>query len=124
MNVVAWILSGLLALAMLGAGGSKLATSREKLLANPRMSWAGQFTNGQVKTIAALEVLAAVGLIVPWATGIVPVLTPLAAVGVVVLMVGAIVVHGRRGELKQTLPVNAVLGLVALVVAVLRFAQL
>lgn len=124
MNIVAWILSGLLAFAMIGAGGNKLAKSHEKLLSDPRMGWAEKFSNGQVKTIGALEVLAGIGLILPWATGILPVLTPLAGVGVVALMVGALIVHARRGELKQALPVNTVLALIGLVVAVIRFAQL
>ena len=124
MNVLAWILSGLLALAMLGAGGNKLAVSHETLVANPRMGWAAQFSNGQVKTIATLEVLAAIGLIVPWLTGIAAVLTPLAAVGGAVLMVGALVVHSRRGELKAVWPVNTILLLLGLAVAGIGFAQL
>ena len=124
MNIVAWVLSVLLALAMIGAGLGKLTVSHEKLLANPRMGWAEQFSGGQVKTIAALEVLAAIGLILPWLTGIAPVLTPLAAVGVVALMVGALIVHARRGELKDALPVNSMLALIGIVVAVLRFSQL
>ena len=124
MNVVAWILSALLAVAFLGAGGSKLAAGREKLLKNPRMGWVEDFSEGQLRTIAGLEVLGALGVILPWLLDVVRVLTPLAAVGLALIMVGALVVHGRRGELKDAVPANGVLLAVAVVVAVLRFAQL
>lgn len=124
MNIVAWILSGLLAAFFLFAGGSKLATPRGKLLENPRMGWAEDFTSPQIKVIAGLEVLAAIGLILPWALDIAPVLTPLAAVGLALMMLGALVVHGRRHELRQALPVNSVMLLIAVVVAVIRFGQL
>ena len=123
MNVVAWILSGLLALAYLGAGLAKIATPREKLLANERMAWTADFQPSQVKLIGVAEVLGAIGLILPWATGIAPVLTPIAAVGLVLLQVGAGLTHLRRKE-TQALPINAVLALLALVVAIIRFAQL
>lgn len=124
MNVLAWILSALLAIAFLGAGASKLVTPREKLLANPRMSWAGDFSDVQVKAIATLEVLASIGLILPWLLDVARVLTPLAAVGLALTMIGALVTHGRRGELKQAAPVNSLLLVIAVAVAVIRFSQL
>jgi len=123
-NVLAWILSALLAIAFLGAGASKLVTPREKLLANPRMSWAGDFSDVQVKAIATLEVLASIGLILPWLLDVARVLTPLAAVGLALTMIGALVTHGRRGELKQAAPVNSLLLVIAVAVAVIRFSQL
>ena len=124
MNIAAWILSALLAFAIGGAGVAKLATPYGKLAENPRMAWAGDFSAGQVKAIGTVEVLATLGLILPWLTGIARVLTPLAAVGVVIIMIGALVVHARRDELKAALPVNSVLLLLGVVVAVLRFSQL
>jgi len=123
-NILAWILSGLLAAAFLGAGLSKLLTPREKLIANPRMAWANDFSNTQVKTIAGFEVLASIGLILPWLLDIARVLTPLAATGLAITMIGALATHGRRGELKQALPVNSVLLALAVAVAVIRFSQL
>jgi hypothetical protein len=123
-NTITWILSGLLAFAFLGAGAAKLASSRRSLLANPRMAWAHDFSNAQVKGIGGLEVLGAVGVILPWLLDIARVLTPVAALGLAALMVGALVVHARRGELKQALPVNSVLLAVAVAVAALRFSQL
>ena len=124
MNVLAWILSGLLAVAFIGAGGMKLATSREKLLENPRMGWVKDFSNPALKTIAALEVLGGIGLVLPWLLDIARVLTPLAAVGLALTMVGALVVHARRGELKEAAPANGVLLILAVAVAVIRFGQL
>lgn len=124
MNVVAWILSGLLAVTFLGAGGAKLLTPREKLLANPRMQWTSDFTSSQVKGIGAVEVLGAIGVILPWLLNIARILTPLAAVGLAITMVGALMTHRRRGELKEALPVNSVLFAIAAAVAVIRFSQL
>ncbi|MFD0475128.1 DoxX family protein [Nonomuraea thailandensis] len=54
-----------------------------------------------LKVLGAIEVLGAAGLILPAVTGIAPVLVPVAAVGVVVLMVGAMVTHLRRGEVSS-----------------------
>ncbi|MFF2183591.1 DoxX family protein [Streptomyces sp. NPDC058155] len=118
MNVFLWILQALLAAAMLAAGGGKLAQPYEKTAES--MAWARSFSAGQVKTIAALEVVAALGLILPAATGIATVLTPLAAVGVALIMIGAVVTHARRGE-WPSVGINIVLLAVAIVIAWGRF---
>ncbi|MEV6344706.1 DoxX family protein [Actinoplanes sp. NPDC051851] len=119
MNIVLWIIAGLLAVAFLGAGAMKLSQPREKLVASG-MGWAGDFSPGAVKAIGALELLAAIGLILPAALDIAPVLVPLAAVGLVLTMIGAIVVHARRKENPMIVP-NVVLLLLAAVVAWGRF---
>jgi hypothetical protein len=98
MNIALWVLQGLVAIAMLGAGGMKLATPKAKLGANPHMGWTSDYSEGQIKLIGFAEVLGAIGLVVPWVTGIVPVLTSLAAAGLVVLMIGAAVTHLKRKE--------------------------
>ncbi|WP_433367427.1 DoxX family protein [Actinoplanes sp. CA-142083] len=114
MNIFLWILAGVLAAAFLGSGVLKLMWSRERLVASG-MAWAGQFSDRSVKAIGVLEILAAVGLVVPAALDIAPVLAPLAATGLALLMAGAIVTHVRRHEM-QPLAVNAVfLGLSAFV---------
>ena len=99
MNVVLWIIAGLLALAFLGAGLTKLVQPKEKLAAT--MGWVDDFSPGTVKLIGGLEVLAAIGLVLPAALDVVPVLVPLAAVGLVALMVGAAITHARRGEQRH-----------------------
>ncbi|SEF91037.1 DoxX-like family protein [Nonomuraea solani] len=119
MNVVLWIIAALLALAFLAAGAMKLAQPKEKLAA-AGMAWTDDFSAGAVKGIGALEALAALGLILPAVTGIAPVLTPLAATGLVLVMAGAAVVHARRKEFPM-IAANVVLLILAAVVAWGRF---
>jgi len=118
MNVALWIAAGLLALVMLASGGAKALQPKEKLRA--RMGWVDDFPDGGVKAIGILEVLAGIGLILPPLVGIAEILTPIAAAGVAVIMVGAIVVHVRRKEYPG-LPVNVILLVLALFVAWGRF---
>ncbi|MDT7710097.1 MAG: hypothetical protein QOG20_5704 [Pseudonocardiales bacterium] len=119
MNIVAWILQIVLAVAFLAAGGMKLARPKPALV-SAGMGYAEDYTDSNIKLIGAIEVIGAIGLIVPWLTGIAPILTPIAAVGLALVMAGAVVVHIRRKE--QFVP-PLVLGVLALVVAVLRFAS-
>ncbi|MER7071368.1 DoxX family protein [Terrabacter sp. NPDC000476] len=119
MDIVLWILAGLLAVAFLGSGGMKLARSKEELAASG-MGWTEGFGQGTIRLIGVLEVLAAVGLVLPALTGVAPVLVPLAATGLVLVMVGAIVTHARRGETPMIV-VNVVLLVLAAIVAWGRF---
>jgi uncharacterized membrane protein YphA (DoxX/SURF4 family) len=96
MNIALWIVAGLLAVAFLASGAVKLIQPKEKLPAG--WGWVEDFSAGSIKAVGALEVLAAVGLVVPAVLGVAPVLVPLAAVGLVLLMVGAFITHVRRGE--------------------------
>ena len=123
MNVLLWVLQALLAAVLLMAGGMKVGRGREKLLGEPRVEWVEDFSDSTVRAIGGLELAAAVGLVLPWALDTSRVLTPLAAVGVVALMSGAMLTHRRRGEM-QAIAANAVLALVAVVVAVGRFGDL
>lgn len=120
MNLVLWILAGLLTAFFLFAGFSKLAQSKEKLLASPSMGWAADFSPGLIKTIGALEVLAAFGLILPAVLDLATALVPLAASGLVVLMAGAAITHARRKE-GQAIIINVILLVLAAVVAWGRF---
>ena len=119
MNLVLWIIAGVLAAVFLGAGLMKLTQPREKLAASG-LGWAEDFPPNVVKLIGALEVLAAIGLILPAVLGILPVLVPLAALGLVLMMIGAAVTHARRKELPA-IAVNVVLLVLAAVVAWGRF---
>lgn len=115
MNIALWIVAGLLAVAFLASGGMKLVQPREKLVAAGQ-GYAEVFSGGAVKAIGVLEVLAGVGLILPAALDIAPVLVPLAAVGLVLLMIGAMVFHLRRHEsqgIVTTLVIIALAGFVA-----------
>lgn len=119
MNVVLWIIAGLLAAAFLAAGLMKVNGKREQLV--EKMPWVNDFSQGQVKGIGAVEVLGAIGLILPGATGIATILTPLAALGLALTMAGAVVVHLRRGDGFGAAVPSLVLGLLAAVVAWGRF---
>jgi len=107
MNVVLWIVAGLLALAFLAAGLLKLLQPKEKL-AKSGLAWTEDFSAGTVKLIGGLEVLGALGLVLPRLLNIAPVLVPLAALGIALIMVGAIVTHARRREV-QPIVINVVL---------------
>jgi uncharacterized membrane protein YphA (DoxX/SURF4 family) len=119
METVLWIVQGLLAAIFIATGLTKLTQPRAKLAAGP-MRWAADVTDAQFRAIGALEVLGAVGLILPAALGVVPILTAFAAMGLVLTMVGAIAIHRRYGETDR-LAVPIVVLALALVVAVERF---
>src|ERR687890_2872346 len=115
MNRALWIIAGLLAVVYLASGTGKLIVPKEKLAAFPGGGWVEDFSPGGVKAIGALEVLAAVGLVLPAATGIAPVLVPLAALGLVLIMVGAVITRLRRHEPKPMVADLAYLALAGFV---------
>jgi hypothetical protein len=117
MGTALWVAQVLLAVAFLGAGATKLSQPKEKLAKN--MAWVEDFSQGTVRLIGALEVLGAIGLVLPALTGILPWLTPLAALGLALLMAGAVYTHLRRKEGPAGVP-PAVLLLLAALVAVGR----
>ncbi|MEV6971644.1 DoxX family protein [Hamadaea sp. NPDC051192] len=119
MNVVLWIVASLLALAFLGAGLMKL-TQPKAQLATKGLAWTEDYSVGAVKAIGALELLAGIGLILPALLDVAPIFVPLAALGLAVIMVGAIVVHARRKE-TNALPINLVFLVLAVVVVWGRF---
>ena len=97
MNLALWIVAGVLAMVFL-AGSAKLFVPKEKLATMPGAGWVEDFSPGAIKAIGAVEAMAAVGLILPAALDIAPVLVPLAALGGVLLMVGAVITRLRRRE--------------------------
>ncbi len=101
MDLALWIVAGLLAVAYLVGGGGKLILAKERIVATSASArWARDFSGGSIKAIGALEVLAAVGLVLPAVLDIAPVLVPLAALGLVMIMVGAVITRIRRHELR------------------------
>ncbi|PSL37909.1 DoxX-like protein [Labedella gwakjiensis] len=111
MVIAFYAIAGLAALLFLGAGGMKLARPKAALKENG-MGWVDDFSSTSIKLIALAEVLGAIGLILPVVTGIAPILSPIAGIGLAVIMVGAVVVHARRSE-----PIVPPLVLAALAVA-------
>jgi hypothetical protein len=100
MNLALWIAAGLLAVVALVGGISKTFVPKEKLAGVPGGGWTEQASVGFVKTLGVLELLASVGLILPAVLDVAPVMVPVTAVCWVLLMVGAMVTHLRRGEVK------------------------
>lgn len=123
MEIAVWIVTGAVALILGGSGLSKLVQSKEKILANPRMGWAGDFSQSQIKLIGAAELAGAIGVILPWAFNILPVLTPIAGYALAALMIGAAGVNIRRREYAG-LPFVLLLVAAALFVAIARTVAL
>jgi uncharacterized membrane protein YphA (DoxX/SURF4 family) len=118
MNIALWIIQVLLAVVFVASGFSKVA--RPRLALADRMPYVQDFSDAQIKGIGVLELLAAIGLVVPPLLHVATFLTPLAAVGLVLLMIGAAATHLRRHE-TQMVAVNGVLLILAAVVAIGRF---
>ncbi|MFC4224765.1 DoxX family protein [Lysinibacter cavernae] len=119
MNIALWIAAGLLAAVYLMSGTLKATQPVEKL--KKQMGWVEDFPPTFVKILGVLQILGAIGLILPLATGIAPILTPIAAACFVVVQILAIAVHIRRKE--YSIAINVVLLLLALFVAAFRFAS-
>ncbi|GAA3985316.1 DoxX family protein [Thermobifida alba] len=98
MDLVLWIAAGLLAAVALVGGISKTFVPKDRLAAVQGGGWTADASAAFVKTLGVLELLAAVGLVLPAVLGIAPVLVPVTALCWVALMVGAMITHGRRGE--------------------------
>lgn len=118
MNVVLWILQWLLAVAFTVAGVLKSTQPKEKL--TPQMPWVEDFSPATVRFIGVVEILGALGLVLPTLTGIAPILTPLAATGIAVIMLLAAGVHARRKE-PSGIATTLVLLVLAAIVAWGRF---
>ena len=117
MNGTLWTLQGLLALVFLVTGALKIVLPKERLAA--QMGWVENVSQPVVRLIGVVEILGAMGLILPSLTGIMPWLTPLAAAGLALTMVGASSTHYRRNELSR-IGLTAILLVMALFVAVGR----
>ena len=110
-NTLLWTVQGLLAALFLFAGGVKLA------LPVAAMQQGGVALPGPfLRFIGVAEICGAVGLVLPWALRIHPQLTPVAAGGLVFIMVGASVVTVLTGQVGGAL-VPFTVGVLALLVA-------
>jgi hypothetical protein len=96
MLIAYWIVAGLLAVLYLYSGGVKIVRSKDAL--RPMMQWVDDLTLGAVRAIGVLEVLGAIGLILPPLVGILPGLAFAAAIGLTLVQVGATIVHVRRHD--------------------------
>lgn len=119
MTNLLWPAQILLALAFSAAGATHALRYEQ---AKRQMPWVSAMPQRLVRIIGFLEVLGAVGLILPAVTGVLPWLTPLAAAGLALVMISAIVFHLARNERGPRLSVNGLLLALAVFVAVGRYA--
>lgn len=114
LHIGLWVAQGLLAATFLMSGAGKVFTPMEQLQA--QMPWFQGALGGAARFIGVMEVLGALGLILPAATRILPKLTPLAASGLLTVMVLASMTHISRGEYPMIVA-NLVLGGLAAFIA-------
>ena len=114
MNIALWIVQILLALAFLAAGIMKVSQPLATLEKN--MGWVRSVGTGGVRTIGTVEILGAIGLILPAVFHVLTWLVPVAAIGFVLTMIGALILHVRRNEYPNLAPVLVLLLLAAFVV--------
>ena len=111
MNLALWVAAIVLAAAFAGSGLMKQFVPKDKLVTSGQ-GWAQDFSPTSIRLIGLVEVLGAAGLILPAITHIAPILVPLAAIGLALVMVGAAIVHARRNE-----PTNVIVNIVLLALA-------
>jgi hypothetical protein len=115
--MILWVIQTFLAVAFGAAGTMKLVRPKAQLAANPHMGWMHSVPQAQIRLLGIAEVLGAIGLVVPMATGIAPLLTRAAAAGLAALMGGAVATHMNR---QEPAAVATALAVLTIVVATLR----
>jgi DoxX-like family len=116
-EMIMWAIQIFLAVAFGAAGTMKLVRSKAQLAANPHMGWVHSVPEDRIKLLGVAEILGAIGLVVPIATGIAPILTRVAAVCLATLMGGAAATHTMRGE---SAAVSTILAVLVIAVAAFR----
>lgn len=120
MNTTLWVVQIILGLAFIIFGAMK-ALQYEKAKAS--LPWVKDSSKGMVTFIGVTELLGGLGLILPSATGIVPILTPIAALGLGLVMILAAGLHVKRKE-NQAIGMNIILLALAIFVAIGRLFEL
>jgi uncharacterized membrane protein YphA (DoxX/SURF4 family) len=110
MNTLLWICQILLAIVYVVSGAQKSTQSKDRMIATGQTG-VRDYPIGFIRFIATCELLGAMGLVLPRAVGILPILTPLAAIGLGIIMIGAARAHARLHE-----PRNVAINLVLLTV--------
>lgn len=99
MHTALWIITIIAAAAYAAGGTSLLLLSRERYRSmGSTQHWVDEFGDGHLKAIGAIKLVGALGLVLPVAVGIAPVLTPVAACGLALFMAGAATTRFRRSE--------------------------
>jgi uncharacterized membrane protein len=119
MNIPLWIAQGVVALVVLTAGVLKLITPHYRF--SKKNQWAAPWPPGRLQLLGVAEVLGAIGVVVPWLTGIAAILTPVAACCVLILMGGAV---KARFDLEASVGLPATIGALCAFIALGRFGAL
>jgi uncharacterized membrane protein YphA (DoxX/SURF4 family) len=119
MNTLLWILQGFLAVVFIYSGIMKTTQQRDTLV-NIGQTGVANLSYPVIRSIGLAEIAGAIGVIVPWLTGISPMLTPLAAACFALIMVMAIPIHYKRGEYKSV-TLNIFLLFTSLFVTYMRY---
>ena len=119
MDLALWIVAIVLAVVFAASGLLKQFVPKDKLVTSGQ-GWAHDFSPTSIRLIGLAEILGAIGLVLPAAVHVAPILVPLAAVGLALVMAGAAAVHARRKEAPMV-AMNAVLLVLAVFVAWGRF---
>ena len=121
MNIGLWILQGCLSLLFITFGYMKLVKSKDELKGLDTLHYVDDFSERNLKLIGILEVLGAIGLILPQLTGILPWLVTLSSFGLVITMLVAMIVHLRRGDGPKSVMINIILLLISSFITYGRF---
>ena len=118
MNTLIWIVQGLSATIFGISGLLKLVTPKDIL--EEKIGWVKDYSGSMIRFIGSCEFLGGIGLVAPMAFGILPVLTPIAATCLVIVMILAARAHLQRKEFKK-IGVDLILFVLALIIAIERF---
>ena len=118
MNTTIWIIQGILAAFFLMAGLMKLTSSKEKLISQKQLQPGD--SSIPVRILGIMELLGTIGIIVPFYSKIIPMLTSVSAIGFCIVMTGAFFVHFKKKEYK-VLPLLVIVFIASLIVAIYRF---
>ena len=121
MNTSLWVLQVILAAFFIMPGVGKISGSRESHIADGHIKPDGNLL--PIRILGVLELLGCVGIILPWLTGVAPILTPAAAVGYSLIMIAGIINHTIKKEYKM-LPMLTTILIMASSVAYYRFASI
>ena len=121
MNIGLWILQVCLSLLFITFGYMKLVKSKDELKGIDTLHYVDDFSERNLKLIGILEVLGAIGLVLPQLTGILPWLVTLSSFGLVLTMLVAMIVHLRRGDGLKSVMINIILLLMSSFITYGRF---
>ncbi len=121
MNIILWIIQGLLSIFFIMPGYGKITGSKAQHVADGHLKPNNSIL--PIRVLGVLELLGCIGIIVPWLSGIAPILTPIAAAAFCLIMVAGLLVHTTKKEYKM-LPMLIVIFTMSAAVAYFRFVEL